>query len=213
MDKVPVFDIGDTVSDSRKLIKEAVRKEMARCGIEKEKMPEFPMYEYNIYREADLERFAEERNLEGFDSERVQDTFQRMEDRNFVVSGAVEVLKMMNSEVGPIGIVSDNSEEAKEVWKQRLSNHGIEYNGFIVSDSVGHVKPDKEIFQAFENELDADGYVYFGNHAEKDSASEKIGWSYVQVAVFDTFGTYWSGRRITEMKPELFLKAFREVSE
>ncbi|MFB6204767.1 MAG: HAD family hydrolase [Candidatus Nanohaloarchaea archaeon] len=198
---IPVFDIGDTLLPSRRMIN---RKVHEHTGTEKH----FPIEEYNIYVPEEVQNWLDENGLEG-NAEEITRSYLDWERSFFRGNSVVETLKKCNQELGTIGFISDNSIAAKKFYRELFQELGVEYRGFVVSEEVGVKKPSREIFEAFldKRERPAEKFAYFGNNPERDSGAEKVGMDFVWVDRYDDFGSEWSGKTIQEFSFEKIQEA------
>ena len=194
---IPVFDIGDTLLESRPRAKKFFREALKQRGVENP--PEYPFSRCNEYRRADLKAWLESEDVD-VDVEGLEKEFRAEKRRQFERETA-EILKGL--EATP-GFISDNSLEAKLFYRDLFNVHGIDFRGFVVSEEVGVEKPNAEIFEAFleRRGIDGDRCVYFGNRADIDSACELVGMDYVHVKQHDNFGTEWSGETVEKLTAE-----------
>lgn len=194
---IPVFDIGDTLVESRGFARNFFREALKDRGIED--VPEYPFERFNEFKASDVERWLEENDVEADAGELVKDF--RAEKRKQFMEQASELLADLP--VRP-GFISDNSVEAKLFFRDLMVSQGIDFRGFVVSEEVGERKPSREIFEAFLQRRDVEGSrcVYFGNRADIDSGCEKAGMEFVHVTRFDTFGTEWEGETVSELTAE-----------
>ncbi len=221
MTKIPVFDIGDTLLPSEKLINKTVKRKLHQQGIRD--VPDFPINEYNIYKPEDVQEWLDEHGIET-DAEKVSLAYKGSARRYLDRKKVIEILQELGEEHGPIGFITDNSVEAKEFFKTLFDPdeededdefEGINYEGFIVSEEVGVQKPDEEIFKAFLDERDepAEDFVYIGNRPETDSACEEVGITFVWLDRHENFGSEWDGKKIYKLSVENVEKVLEELEE
>ncbi len=201
--RTPVFDIGDTLLPDDRLMNEAVEQVLMEQGYSQEDVPKFPIYSYNIFKLQEVQDFLMSNNLKANPAEIVE-AYKKNAREFFAASDIPEVLIRCNSEIGTIGFISDNSVEEKEFIEEVLRQHYIDYEGYVVSETVGHEKPSQEIFRAFLDIRDERGenFAYFGNNARVDQGCEKVGMEFVWVKQFNTFGSSWDGKKIEELSFE-----------
>lgn len=199
MNKIPVFDIGDTLVPSHSKINDIIQQHI-------ENAPQMDINKYNIYVPEQMNLWLEENNLDGNGEELTQAYLEWKSE--YLKNKMLPRVKKINEEYGPVGFISDNSKEAKSFYKKNFEEAGIEYKGFTVSAEVGVEKPNPEIFRAFLNQRDesADRFVYFGNYVDRDKAAEKVGMNFVWVNQFHTFGSSTEGLQIDKI-------SYRNVSE
>ncbi|MFB6191568.1 MAG: HAD family hydrolase [Candidatus Nanohaloarchaea archaeon] len=206
MSKIPVFDIGDTITPSRQLSRKFFRKELKRRGVESP--PEYPFEGYNEFVPESIQGWLDEEGIE-VEADELVDLYMERKRNRIIESGVLGELKKVQEEISQIGILSDNKKEAKKFYREIFEKRGIEVDGFVVSEEVRARKPSRQIFDAFLDRRDVAGErcVYFGNRGDIDSACQKVGMEFVWVTQYDTFGTSWDGRKIDE----LTFKEIREV--
>lgn len=194
--RTPVFDIGDTLLPSEKMINRKVHEVVG------EDAPEFDIMKYNIYRPSDVKKWLDEH---GFDADpgAITQNYLEWERRFFHDNNVIEVLKRCN-EFGTTGFISDNSIEAKKFYIDLFNEFGLEYRGFVVSEEVGVEKPDEKIFRAFLDQRGEPGenFVYFGNNPSHDAGCTNVGMDFVWVDRYDDFGSRWDGKHIHELSFE-----------
>jgi FMN phosphatase YigB (HAD superfamily) len=208
IEKIPVFDIGDTLLPSHEKINEKVHEELEREGVEE--APELPINEYNIYKPSEIRDWLQKHDIEA-DAEKLKQAYLDWE-RDFLRENVIDELKRINQECGPIGFISDNSIAAKEFYKNLFEDEGLEYEGFVVSEEVGVKKPNKEIFEAFieERSEDAERFVYFGNYVDRDKAAEKEGMHFVWDDRYHVFHSSFDGPTIHKITYENMKEALME---
>ncbi|MFB6147570.1 MAG: HAD family hydrolase, partial [Candidatus Nanohaloarchaea archaeon] len=164
MSKIPVFDIGDTLSAARKPMNRAVREVLREEGY-----TEVPGFDINRYNGFDPEKVGEWLEKEGFDvePEKIVGAIRRVKRQELEKAGAFRLLER-SSEIATPGLLSDNTMEAKKFYRQLLEDRGVEVDGFVVSEEVGVKKPDERIFQEFLDRRGVEGEecVYFGNRGD-----------------------------------------------
>ncbi|MFB6203506.1 MAG: HAD family hydrolase [Candidatus Nanohaloarchaea archaeon] len=199
MTRTPVFDIGDTLLPSERMIRETVEEALRDEGYDE--IPDFDIHDYNIYRPEEVRKWLEEHGFDSSAREITREYLDRKQDF-LVENGVIEVLKRCGEEFGPIGFISDNAVEAKEFYTDLLDRQGVDYRGFVVSAEVGAKKPDERIFRAFLDERDAAGeeFVYFGNHPERDAACQEVGMEFVWVTRYETFTGSYDGPRTENLE-------------
>lgn len=219
MNKIPVFDIGDTLLPSKKEINKTIKRKLNQQGIRD--VPHFPIYEYNIYKPEDVQEWLDEHDIEA-DAEKLSLAYQGGARRHMKRKKVIETLRTLGEEHGPIGFITDNSEECKVFFENVLEadeddeeTEDVNYEGFIVSEEVGAEKPDPELFEAFleEREEPAEKFVYFGNNADKDKAAKEVGMEFVWVKRYDTFDSEYEGVSMGEVNVRNVEKALQKVSE
>lgn len=208
--KTPVFDIGDTLLPSHKMINEKIQEELKREGVER--VPELPINEYNIYKPSEVKVWLDKHDLEA-DAEKLKQAYLDWE-RDFLRDNVIDELKRINEDFGPIGFISDNSIAAKKFYKKLFEDEGLDYDGFVVSEEVGVKKPDREIFEAFIRERceEAGSFVYFGNYVDRDKAAEKEGMHFVWDDRYYVFNSSFEGLTIHKLTYENVKEALKEVS-
>lgn len=224
-DKIPVFDIGDTLVPSRKETNKTIKRKLSQEGITQ--APDFPIYEYNIHKPEEVEEWLEEHGIET-DPEKLTLAYEGSIRRYMQRKDIVKVLRELGENHGPIGFITDNSVEAKEFFEKifnpeieededgnQLEDKSVNYQGFIVSEEVGVEKPKKELFEAFLEERDepAEKFVYFGNNADKDKAAKKAGMDFVWVKRYDTFDSEYDGVSMGKVSVKNVEKAIEKISD
>ena len=199
MNKIPVFDIGDTLLPSKKEINQTVKRKLNQQGLRE--VPDFPIYEYNIFKPEDVQEWLDENDIDA-DAEKLSLAYQGGARRYLKRKSVIDTLRQLGEEHGPIGFITDNSVEAKEffetvfqVEEDEEELEDVNYEGFVVSEEVGADKPNPEVFEAFLEQRDepAEKFVYFGNNPEYDKAAEDVGMHFVWVKRYNTFDSEWDG--------------------
>lgn len=211
MNKIPVFDIGDTLLPDYQKINEAVITELKAHEIENP--PELPINEFNIYKTKEVDEWLEKNNLPG-DAAKIKEYYLNWE-RDFLKNNVIPELEKINDKFGPIGFISDNSVAAKEFYIDFFKQYNIDYKGFIVSEEVGVEKPNPQIFEEFLNQREepAERFVYFGNYVDRDKGAEKVGMHFVWVTEFHLFDSSTTGNQIRSLNFKNVKKALFEVEE
>lgn len=209
IEKIPVFDIGDTLLPSHEKINEKVREKVVEAGVENPS--EFPINKYNIYVPEEVNQWLVKHGIDA-DPEEIKQNYIDWE-KKYLGEKTLPALKKINEKFGPIGFISDNSLEAKKFYLEVFERAGLDYKGLVVSEEVGVKKPDPEIFREFidNREEPAEDFVYFGNYVDRDKAAEEVGMDFVWVAEHHVFGSETDGVKIPELKPENVEEALREV--
>ena len=201
MTKIPVFDIGDTLTPSKKFSIEFFEKELKRQGIENP-----PKYPYEGYNEMDVDSIQEwfERDEIDADAAEAVNNYKKAKKEKLEEFKVFEMLKNVQEEIKKPGIISDNRVAAKEFYQEMFDEKGIDIDGFVVSEEIGVKKPDKRIFEEFLDSRSVKGgeCVYFGNNIPRDSACEKTGMKFVLVEQFEVFGDSWRGEKIQSLSLE-----------
>jgi len=185
-------------------------------------VPEFPLDEYDIHRTEEVHEWLYNHEI-GTEASKVSLAYQGSARRYLKRKDIVETLQKIAEEFGPIGFITNGSEEEKEFFKAMFDEdeededddfEGIEYEGFVVSEEEGVEKPDPELFEKFleEREEPAEKFVYFGNDPEEDSACEEAGMEFVWVDSHETFGNSWDGAKIYKLTYENVKEAMEEVA-
>ena len=204
-EKIPVFDIGDTLLPSEKMINETIKDHVAGA-------PDMDIYQYNIYRPAEIRNFLELNGLE-VDAEEITKSYQEKVKIHLEENKLFELFEKINQENGFVGFISDNSLELKYFWQDMLRERGLNPR-IIVSEEVGAEKPDLQIFERFLNLSEYDNpekYVYFGNNVEKDSAAEDTGMTFVWVSEHETGEESFVGPEISEFNQKNVEKMLEKV--
>jgi len=210
MSKIPVFDIGDTLTPARNFSRKVFREELGRQGVENP--PEYPFSGYNEYVEESVREWLEDEGVEA-DVEKMLETYRNRKETGMERRNVSETLRRIGQGIETPGIVSDNSLEAKKFFQRLFGDRGVEIDGFVVSEEIGVRKPKREIFQKFVERrgVEPERCVYFGNRADIDSACRKAGMEFVWVTEHDTFETSWNGLQIDKLEFENVRKAIEEV--
>jgi FMN phosphatase YigB (HAD superfamily) len=201
MSKIPVFDIGDTLSPAKDFSVKVFREELKRQGVENP--PEYP---YEGYNEMDVDSILgwfEEDDIDA-DAEKLVEKYKERKKEKLRELGIFKLLRKVNEELAAPGIISDNRVAAKKFYEEMFEEENASIDGFVVSEEIGVKKPDRKIFQEFLDRRDVNGEdcVYFGNNIPRDSACEKAGLKFVLVEQFKVFGEGWNGRKIPELNFE-----------
>lgn len=209
IDKMPVFDIGDTLVPSHEKINEKVHEELVREGVEE--APELPINEYNIYKPSEIRAWLDKHEL-GADPEKLKKAYLEWE-RDFLKENVIEQLKKINEDFGPIGFISDNSIAGKKFYTEVFDEEGLNWKGFVVSEEVGFRKPHEGIFKEFLKQRDeeADRFVYFGNYVDRDRAAEKENMHFVWNDNYHVFNSSFEGPTIHKLTYENVKQALWEV--
>ena len=205
MAKIPVFDIGDTLIPSHNKINEIIQQHIKDA-------PEIDINKYNIYVPEQMNKWLDENDLDG-SGEELTNAYLEWKSE-YLKNEMLPELKKINEDYGLIGFISDNSNAAKDFYRQNFESMELDYEGFVVSAEVGVEKPDPEIFQEFlkRREEPAEQFVYFGNYVDRDSAAEHVGMNFVWVKQFYTFGSSTSKQpQIDKLTYTTVSKALKEV--
>lgn len=204
-DKVPVFDIGDTLLPSEEMINETLKEHVAGA-------PDMDIYEYNIYRPAEIRRFLELNDLEA-DAEEITRSYKDKVKIHLEENNLLSLFEKINQKNGFVGFISDNNLESKYFWEDMLRERGLNPI-VVVSEQIGAEKPSAEIFEAFLNLVEFDNpekYVYFGNSVERDSAAKDVGMKFVWVNQYMTGEESFTGLTISEFNSAKVEKALKKV--
>ncbi|QGA80906.1 HAD family hydrolase [Candidatus Nanohalobium constans] len=201
MSKIPVFDIGDTLSPSKEFSRKVFREELERQGVENP-----PKYPYEGFNEMSVESIQEwfERDDIDADAEVAVEKYKEAKKERLKELEMFEMLRKIGKEIETPGIISDNKVAAKKFYKDMFEEENVEIEGFVVSEEIGVKKPEKGIFQEFLNRrsLSGENCVYFGNNIPRDSACENVGMQFVLVKQFEVFGDNWNGRQVSKLNFE-----------
>lgn len=202
MNKIPVFDIGDTLVPSRRFVAHVIEDQLRQLNHE-------PVHEFNpdkfmMYDPTGIEEYLRKYDIEGDPEELAHDCRHRYLDAFedlLIENNIFDLFARCNNEFGTIGIISDNTVRAKHLLESKLDRHGVEYDTIIVSDEVGVEKPDKQIFEAFidQREENAEDFVYIGNDASCDSGALDAGMHFIWTTQFDTVNSHFDGPTIDEL--------------
>jgi len=221
-DKIPVFDIADTLLPAKKEINKTIKRKLNQQGVRD--VPEFPIDEYNVHRPEEIQEWLEENDLES-DAEKLSLAYQGSARRFIQRKDIVDALRELGEEHGPIGFVTDSSLEAKEFYEaifnadededEEDQMEEIPYKGFVVSEEPEDEETNKNIFERFLELRDesAEEFVYFSNNAERGKKAEEAGMSFVWVKRYDTFGTEYDGESMGAVTASSVEKKLEKVSE
>ena len=186
--RIPVFDIGDTLMPSFRLQNRLMKDELKEQGAKE--IPDFDTNNFKIYTVSEVEEYLEEHGLEHGDPLRIIEKYKDRERRFMEENGVFEFLREVSEKLGPIGFISDNTIEGKKWMEAQLEAHDVPYEGLVVSEEVGVEKPDPAIFQKFLNQRGRPGedFVYFGNNLKRDPACTKAGMEFVLVKQHKVYG-------------------------
>jgi len=211
MNKIPVFDIGDTLMPCYRLQNETVREVVKENG---GKPPEFDVNNFRIYNVSHVRRYLNENRIEA-EPEKIVRRYKKKEEIFLKENNVFEFLRNCTEEFGEIGFISDNSVKGKKWFKKLLEDNKVSYNGFVVSEEVGVEKPDKKIFKAFLNKRSAPAkrFVYLGNNVKRDKACRNVGMDFIWVNGYNTFGTEYDGVSLKKPSLKSVKKAVRKLEE
>lgn len=207
--RIPVFDIGDTLMPSFRLQNQLMRDELKEQGARD--IPEFDVNNFRIYTPSEVKEYLEKHGLEHGDPIRIIDKYKDRERRFMENHGVFEFLRKTSEKLGPIGFVSDNTIEGKNWMEQQLDIHNVPYEGLVVSEEVGVEKPDPKIFKEFLNRRGRPGgdFTYFGNNLNRDPACRRVGMEFVLVKQYKVYGE----NKDVDPVNELTYEAVKEVVE
>ncbi|MFB6100381.1 MAG: HAD family hydrolase [Candidatus Nanohalobium sp.] len=188
MNKIPVFDIGDTLMPSFRLQNELMKDELDEYGAEE--IPEFDVNNFRIYTPSEVREYMEKHGIEHNDPLRIIEKYKERERKFMESHNVFQMLKKVSKDFGPIGFISDNTIEGKNWFETLLKAHGVDYKGFVVSEEVGVEKPDPQIFRKFFDYRTepAEKFIYFGNNLNRDPACRKVGMDFVLVKQYKVYG-------------------------
>jgi len=199
---VPVFDIGDTLVPSRKFASHVIEDELRQRN--HQIVHDFDPDKFMMYDPSQIEQYLEKYDIDGDPRKLAHDCRERyleaFEDL-MMENGVFDLFAKCNREFGTVGIISDNSVEAKNLMKKLLEEHEVDYDTIVVSEEIGVEKPSSEIFKAFteKRERPPGEFVYIGNDAEVDSGALDAGMKYIWVTQFDTVNSSFEGPEIDEL--------------
>ncbi len=219
-EKIPVFDIGDTLVASTEEVNTTVTRKLHQQGVQD--VPHFPVDEYDIHNPEDVQEWLDEHDIEA-DAEKMALAYEGGVRRLMQMNDVVENLREIGEEHGPIGFVINNSEHAREFYENAFTVEeddneeeleDVNYEGFITSGEEGTEDPE-ELFEAFleEREEPAEKFVYFGNDAEKGRKAKELGMEFVWVKMYDTTDSEYEGASIREVSLRTVENGFEEVGE
>jgi len=206
MNKIPVFDIGDTLSPSNSNAQEIIKDVIGEA-------PEIDLNEYCPYVPEEMQEWLDDNEIEG-NGEDITKAY--LDDKkDYLKEEVFPMLRRIADDFGPIGLISDNRMEAKEFYTEQFKEAGVDLEGFVVSEEVGVKKPGREIFEALleQREEDSERFVYFGNYVDRDKGAEKVGMHFVWVKEFCTYGSSTDGTQIEELTYENVERALKEVEK
>jgi putative hydrolase of the HAD superfamily len=186
--RIPVFDIGDTLMPSFRLQNKLMRDELREQGAEE--IPDFDVNNFRIYTPSEVKEYLDKHGLDHGDPMRIIEKYKDRERRYMEEHGVFDTLRQISEDLGPIGFVSDNTIEGKRWMRDQLESHSVPYEGLVVSEEVGVEKPDPKIFKKFLNIRGRPGkdFVYFGNNLNRDPACRKVGMDFVLVKQYKVYG-------------------------
>lgn len=201
MSKIPVFDIGDTLSPSKEFSIEVFRQELQRQGFENP--PEYPYEGFNEMDKDSIQKWFDNAGIDA-NAQKAVESYKKAKKEKLKELGIFELLREVEKQIGKPGIISDNRIQAKKFYENMFKEENIDIDGFVVSEEIGVRKPEKEIFTEFLERRDVEGKdcVYFGNNIPRDSACKKVGMDFVLVEQFKVFGENWECRKIEELTIE-----------
>lgn len=202
MSRIPVFDIGDTLVPSRRFVSNVIEDELRQRN--HTPVHEFDPDVFKMYDPQGIEEYLRKYDIEGDPSKIAHDCRDRYLDafEDLMIENDVfDFFARCNREFGTIGIISDNSLEAKKLLEEKLGKHGVKYDAIVVSEEVGVEKPDPAIFKEFVERRDeeAERFIYVGNDASRDAGAKKIGMQFIWLTEFDTVNSSYSGLQIGEL--------------
>ncbi|MFB6241541.1 MAG: HAD family hydrolase [Candidatus Nanosalina sp.] len=210
-EKIPVFDIGDTLTPAKQFSKRFFKEELRRQGIEKE--VEYTFGDYNEFVVEDIQEWLYREGVQDADAARIVERYRERKEEEMENRGVFEMLRKVNRNFPATAILSDNTLQAKRFFQEIFERHDVEVDAFLVSEEIDILKPDSRIFEELIDRLDVEPSrcVYFGNRGDKDAACVDTGMNFVWVTQFETFGTDWNGVRIDELTYENIAEAMKEV--
>lgn len=208
MTKIPVFDIGDTLSPSKTYSRKFFKQKLKEEGIKNP--PKYPFEGHNEFVEQSIQEWLDKENLD-IEASKLVKAYKKDKKKRIEESGVLQELKKIEKNITTPGIVSDNKIKAKKYYQQIFNEHNVNIEGFVVSEEINVRKPDTQIFQEFLNrrKTQAENCVYYGNRGDIDSSCQKIGMNFVWVTTYDTFGTTWDGQKINKITLENIQKTLK----
>lgn len=218
MTKIPVFDTTETLLPSKKETNKIVTRKLSQNGISD--IPEFPVDEYNIHSEEEVQKWLDEHEIET-DAEKLSLAYEGGARRYLQRKKIVETLRELNEDHGPIGFISDISLEGKKFYEGIFTTddddeeEDLEYEGFVVSEQEEGEEEEGNIFERFLaiREEPADEFVYFSNNADRGKEAIEAGMNFVWVKRYDTYGTEYDGVSMGIVNVRNVEKALEKVSE
>lgn len=219
-EKIPVFDIGDTLVPSTEEVNTTVTRKLHQQGVQD--VPHFPVDEYDIHNPEDVQEWLDEHDIEA-DAEKMTLAYEGGVRRLMQMDDVVEKLREIGEEHGPIGFVINNSEHAKEFYENSFTVdeddneeelEDVNYEGFVTSGEEDTEDPE-ELFEEFleEREEPAEKFVYFTNDAEKGRVAKEVGMEFVWVKMHDTTDSEYDGASIREVSLRTVENGFEEIEE
>lgn len=216
MSLIPVFDIGDTLVPSRKFASHIIEDELRQRN--HEPVHRFDPDKFMMYDPEQIQHYLDKYDVDGNPEELAKDCRERyieaFEDL-MLENDVFDFFARCNREFGTLGVISDNTVQAKELLKDLLEKHGVEYNTIIVSDEVGVEKPNPEIFEAFLNQRneEASEFVYIGNDADRDSGALNAGMEFIWARQFDNVNSTYEGPNVEELNFSELKNTIKEVEK
>lgn len=214
MAKVPVFDIGDTLVPSRRFVEHVIEDELRQRN--HDPVHKFDPDKFMMYDPSEIQTYLEKYDLDG-DAEEMAEKcrgryLEAFEDL-LIEKDIFDLFARCNKELGTVGVISDNRVKAKQLLKEKLEKHNVEYNTIVVSDEVGVEKPNPEIFQQFIEQRDepAENFVYMGNDPERDADALKAGMEFIWLRQFDTVNSTFNGPSIEKLTFENLKEAINNL--
>ncbi len=101
-------------------------------------------YELNLGQISEQQAIKEYHSRLGLEIEQLENLAQIVKESLIPIPGSIELLKQLHSTY-PLYALTDNTHEIMAYLKQRYDFWPL-FNGVVVSASIGHLKPSKEIF-------------------------------------------------------------------
>lgn len=214
--KIPVFDIGDTLVPSREYASRIIEDELRQRN--NHPVHKFDPAKFMMYDPEEVQKYLDLHEIDG-DAEKLakdcREKYLEAFEHLMIEHEIFDLFARCNQEFGTVGIISDNSKEMKHLIQDLLDKHEVEINTITISDEVGTEKPDKEIFEAFleEREESAENFVYIGNDAERDKGAKEVGMKFIWTKQFDTLNTSYQGPQINKLEFENLKKKIQELEQ
>lgn len=231
-DKIPVFDISDTLLPTKKEINKTIKRKLNQQGVRD--VPEFPIDEHNVHRPEEIQEWLDSNDLES-DAEKLTLAYQGSARRFIQRKKIVDTMRELGKSHGPIGFITNGSLEEKEFYKaifdvdededEEDQMEEVLYEGFVVaevpSDDESEDEEERNVEVPEESEFErflemrdepAEKFVYFSNDADRGREAMEAGMSFVWVKRYDTFDTEYDGESMGAISAGAVEKKLKKVS-
>ncbi len=149
-------------------------------------------YELNLGHITESDALKEYHSRLGIPLDQLESMAQIIKESLVPIPGGIELLKQLHATY-PLYALTDNTHEIMAYLQQRYDFWPL-FKGVVVSASLGHLKPSKEIFDYLLNtyELVADETLFLDDIARNVEGARKVG---IQAIQFET-----TDQAIHEMK-------------